>query len=590
MILQALHALYERLEQDADAYGLAPPGMSPQKVSFCVVLNPDGSLFDLQTIESERRVLVLGEAKPSGAGINPCLLWDNQTYLLGRQPEDKKEGFGQERFEAFRQRHLSLEDSVADEGFSRVCRFLEQWRPERIAEFPILEKALTGFGVFQLLGEKGHVHERPAILTWWRRNQPHDSSGVLGQCLISGEDGVEIARLHPKIKGVTGAQSSGASIVSFNDTAYESYTKAQSFNSPVSEEAAFRYGAALNALLTGPRARKHRLRIGDTSCVYWTEQRSAFEDAFAEILGSGSNAVAEAQDETQRAFLERFFKALRSGSAFTDDHAPVDTPFYFLGLAPNAARLSVRFFFRSTIAELLGHLRDHQACLRIIREFEEPVGKRLPDPEFPAIWQLLAQTARVSDEIPPLLGGALTRAIVEGTPYPEGLYTAVLRRIRADRTISYLRAALLKAILVRNHAITLPVMLDTSSDTPPPYRLGRLFAVLEKIQEEGHFEQTGSRLDKTIRERYFASAAATPAAVLPRLEQLSTHHRRHLKAGRKVFFDQLIGELKWADSPEAPPRRTHNLEEQGLFILGYYHQRKDLFTKKEAPEAAPAAV
>jgi CRISPR-associated protein Csd1 len=589
MILQALHELYSRLEADA-SYGLAPPGMSPQKITFCVVLNRDGSLFEIQSVESDRRILVLGDAKPSGSGINPCLLWDNQTYLLGRQPEDKKEGFGLERFEAFRKRHLELETEIADDGFSLVCRFLQHWDPSQIPEHPVLEQALTGFGVFQLIGEKGYVHDRPAIRQWWQKNQPTSDASTLGQCLISGEVGVPIARLHPKIKGVTGAQSAGASIVSFNDSAYESYNKAQSFNSPVSEEAAFRYGAALNALLTGPKARKHRMRIGDTTCVYWTAQRSAFEDAFADILGSGSNAVEQAQDETQRAFLERFFKALRSGSAFSDDQAPVDTPFYFLGLAPNAARLSVRFFFRSTIAELLAHLRSHQRCLRIVREFEETKGKRMPDPEFPALWQLLAQTARVSDEIPPLLGGALTRAIVEGTSYPEGLYSAVLRRIRADREVTYLRASLLKAILVRNHSTPLSTMLDTSPDTPAPYRLGRLFAVLEKIQEEGHFEQTSSRLEKTIRERYFASASATPAAVMPRLEQLSTHHRRHLKAGRKVFFDQLIGEIKWSDAPGAAIKRTQNLEEQGLFILGYYHQRKDLFTKKETAETAPATV
>lgn len=592
MILQALNDLYTRLEKD-DSYGIDPPGFSSQKISFCVILEESGDLFDIDDArtsdEKGKRyadlIKVPGEAKPSGSGINPCFSWDNQTYLLGRQPEDKKAGFGQERFRAFRNRHLALEQEVDCPEFSAVCRFLETWNPLRIAEFSILDEVGAGFGVFKIRGRKKYVHETPKILDWWEVNRPQEPSKCLGQCLITGETGVPIARLHPKIKGIVGAQSAGASIVSFNDTAYESYGKSQSYNSPVSEDASFRYGAALNALLTGPMAKKHRLRIGDTTCVFWTEVRSDFENVFADILGGGSNSVEEVQDETQREYIEQFLKALRSGEGFTNNHAPMNTPFYLLGLAPNAARLSVRFFHRSTIAELLEKLRDHQRCLSIVREFEEPKGKRYADPEFPAIWQLLNQTARVSDEIPPLLGGALTRAIVQGCNYPEGLLSAVLRRIHADRIINYLRASLLKAVLVRNHnKNTIQIMLDTSEDTDPAYKLGRLFATLEKIQEEGHYEQTQSRLDKTIRERYFSSASATPAIVMPRLEQLSTHHRRHLKSGRRIHFDNLIQDIKWSSSPKDKVKQIHTLEEQGLFILGYYHQRKAFFTKKEKTE------
>lgn len=591
MILQSLNELYTRLANDP-AYEIAPPGFSPQKISFRIRIRPDGTLAqieDARTPDEKGKLqntvlLVPGEAKPPGAGINPGLLWDNQTYLLGRQPEDKPAGFGVKRFEALRQRHLDLEEKIEDPSFSAVCRFLEQWSPEQLSAHPILNDVGTGFGIFALQAEKRPVQESQRVQEWWRGTLESEESGdsLSARCLLTGEIG-SIARLHPKIKGVTGAQAAGASIVSFNASAYESYGKTQSYNAPVGENAAFQYGTALNSLLTGPQSAKHRIRIGDTTTVFWTDQPTILEDCLADFLGSGSQAADEIEDIGKREQLQRLLEAVRSGGRY-QDLGERDTPFHILGLAPNAARVAIRFYHRSTTQDLLAKLHDHQHCLEIVRQFTEPVGKRFADPEFPAIWQILRETARVSDEIPPLLGGALARAIVEGTPYPEGLFTAILRRIQADRTINYLRAATLKAVLVRNHQQNIPIMLDLTNNNPA-YLLGRLFAALEKIQEEGHYEQTQGRLEKTIREKYFSSAAATPASVIPRLEQLSTHHRRHLKSGRKIYFDNLIQEIKWHQSPTAKTKRTHTLEEQGLFILGYYHQRKDFFTKKETESA-----
>ncbi|MBD5779017.1 type I-C CRISPR-associated protein Cas8c/Csd1 [Pelagicoccus sp. NFK12] len=581
MILQSLNELYDRLAEDK-AYAISPPGFSPQKISFKIVIRLDGSFIPPQDARSPNDkgklqntlVEVPGGAKPSGAGVNPCFLWDNQTYLLGRQPEDKKSGFGIERFEAFRERHLALEKEIDCPEFSAVCRFLESWDPVNVETYPILNELGTGFGVFQIQGQKGYVHETPKIRNWWIKNQPREVSASRGQCLISGERDVEIARLHPKIKGVVGAQSAGASIVSFNDAAYESYAKTQSFNSPVSEDVAFRYGTALNALLTGPKSRDHRIRIGDTTCVFWTERQSAFEDVFADILGSGSHATDEVQDETQRERIERCLKAIQSGRGFVDDKAPVETPFYLLGLAPNAARLSVRFFLRSTIEELLKKLNAHLEDMKIVRQFENQTTKgRKPDPEFPAVWQLLNQSARVSDEVPPLLGGALTRAIVEGTRYPEALYGAVLRRIRADRTINYLRVAIVKATLVRNHQYEIPTMLD-KSETTPAYLLGRLFSALEKTQEDAL-----SGLNATIRDRFYSAASATPASVFPRLLRTYQHHLSKLNPGGKVVREKLVQEIIDPLESSGFPSQL-NIKAQGLFAIGYYHQRKAFFTSK----------
>jgi CRISPR-associated protein Csd1 len=582
MILQSLNDLYTRLADDPD-YEIAPPGFSPQKISFRVVLRPDGSLFaieDARQLNAKGKLMTTvtqapGEAKPPGAGINPCFLWDNQTYLLGRQPEDKKDGFGQERFEAFRDRHIGLEAEIEDPHFAAVCRFLEQWNPEDVGDHAILNEVGTGFGVFQIQGAKRCVHESQRIIDWWIKSLGENETGASAQCLITG-DTAPIARLHPKIKGVTDAQTAGASIVSFNDSAYESFGRSQSFNSPVSEDAAFRYGTAINSLLTGPKSHKHRLRIGDTTTVFWTDAATVVENCFADLIGGGSNSLEETQDESQRGNIERLLKAIRDGSNFADFGDELKTEFYILGLAPNSARLSVRFFHRSSVEELLLRLHEHQRCLAMVRQFLEAKGARRADPEFPAIWQILRETARVSDEIPPLLAGALTRAIVEGGNYPEALFSAVIRRIHADRTVNYLRAAILKATLVRNHQQEIPIMLDPTNPDPA-YRLGRLFSALEKTQEDAL-----GNLNAGIRDRFYSSASATPGSVFPRLLRTYQHHLAKLPGGLKVRREQLIQEI--LDPIQDFPSQF-NLRKQGLFAIGYYHQRKNFFTKKETETA-----
>ncbi|MEI8292998.1 MAG: type I-C CRISPR-associated protein Cas8c/Csd1 [bacterium] len=585
MILQALNDLYDRLASDP-AYEIAPPGFSPQKISFRIVIKLDGSLVaieDARTLDQKGKLqntvmLVPGDAKPSGAGINPGLLWDNQTYLLGRQPEDKPAGFGIKRFEALRVRHLECETQINDPVFSGVCRFLENWIPDRIPDFPVLNEVGTGFGIFQIQGEKKPVHELPSFQTWWLKSSLGSASDKTSQCLISGTVR-PIAILHPKIKGVTGSQAAGASLVSFNARAYESYgkTDSQGLNSPVGEELAFQYGTALNSLLTGPCRDKHRLRIGDTTVVFWTEKPTIVEDIFAEIFSGGFELPTQTQDASRQNQIKLLLEAIRSGSKF-QDVGNSGTAFFILGLAPNAARVSVRFFHRSTIEELLGKLHAHHKCIEMVRQFPEAVGKRLADPEFPAVWQILRETARDVDDIPPLLGGALTRSIIEGTPYPEALFSAIIRRIQADREINYLRAATLKAILIRNHNQNIPTMLDPTNTTPS-YLLGRLFAALEKTQEDA----LGGNINAGIRDRFYSAASATPASVFPRLIRTYQHHLSKLNSGAKVNRDRLVQDILATLDAAGFPNQL-SLKNQGIFAIGYYHQRKDFFTKKETAE------
>ncbi len=593
MILNSLNDLYSRLADDPD-YEIAKPGYSPQNISFRVVLKPDGSLFAIQDARIEgasgkfraSRQLVPGKAKPPGSGINPCLLWDNTTYLLGYKKDDPNPARTEKSFQAFREAHLALENEINQPHFSAICRFLENWSPEKAREYAEsnsqIDELTTGFGIFSIQGQAKAVHEQREILAWWDAREA-SAEGDRGQCLISGKKDAPIARLHPKIKSVVGAQSSGASLVSFNATAYESYGKDQSYNAPVSEKAAFQYGTALNALLNGKQSSKHRIRIGDTTCVFWTDRPSIVEDAFGVVATEGSNAPAKTQDSNLRSKIETFLEQVQQGGKPTDqlDIDPAETNFYLLGLAPNAARLSVRFFHRSTVAELLENLRAHHRDIEIVREWEEAKGKRLPDPEFPAYWQLLSQTARISDEIPPLLGGALMRAILENTPYPEALYSAVLRRIRADRTINYLRAAIIKGTFTRNknHKLIKPIttMLDIENKDPA-YLLGRLFAALEKTQ----YDALGD-LNAGLRDKFYSSASATPASVFPRILRTYQHHLAKLKGGQKVIRERLVQNILDGIPATGFPS-NFNLKSQGIFALGYYHQRKDFFTKKEEPE------
>jgi len=588
MILQSLHKLYQRIADDP-AYGIAPPGYSVQKISFKVVLKPSGELFAIEDAQTPvagklrpQQLPVPGTGKPPGQGINPCFLWDNTGYMLGYKPDDPKPERSRKTFEAFRARHLGLEQAINCHAFSAVCRFLEQWSPDMAAVHPVLAETTAGFGVFQLLGETAYVHETERIRQWWEAENAGTSDAPVGQCLVTGTR-VPIARLHPKVSGIPGGQPQ-KSLVGFEPDAFKSYGKQRSYNAPVGEKTAVQYVAALNALLDGPMHSRHRFSLGDMTVAFWTDKPTVTEDIFAQFCSGRSPVVDEGngQDEALRQKLECFLKALRQGQeAYGGLADEVQTPFFLLGLAPNAARLSVRFFHSGTLAELLGNLRRHFRDISVVPQWGE--GAKRPDPEFPPLRRLLDETCPTKggrpdrDKIPPVLSGPLLRAVITGARYPDGLFSAVLRRMHADRKVNYIRACIVKGHLVRNCNQEATMSLDKNNENPA-YRLGRLFAVLEKIQEEAHQQQTHRPPDKTIRDTYFGTACATPVAVFPRIERLSTHHRRHLSYGRKVFFDRLIGDIKWG---QVVPKNVMSMAEQASFILGYYHQRKNLFTKAE---------
>jgi len=586
VILQALIDYYERLANDPES-DVVPYGFSRQKISFCVVLEADGSLhgFQDERIESGGRLrprlcVVPGQAKPSGSGINPCFLWDNAQYMLGYKPDDPKPERTAAAFEAFRQRHLDLEGTIDDPGFHAVCAFLRQWDPRNADNFPDLGEITTHFGVFRLAGCHGYVHESEAVVRFWREQSRPDSA-FIAPSLVDGEE-QPIARIHePKIKGVSGAQTSGALLVSFNQDAFESYGHDQSFNAPVGEVDAFRYCTALNRLLS-----ERRVRIGDTTVVWWAGAPTPMETFFGAVLDDHGGEDEEAQQRIG-AFLNR----LRRGVG-GDDLGDLDQPFHVLGLSPNASRLSVRFWLVGTVGQFRERLAQHLRDLEIVGDEDDA-------PPL-TIRRMVLETAPPkngwadADSVSPLLAGEVARAILSGSPYPRALLTGVLGRVRiegfADRekrkdwiAAMHRRAAIIKACLIREARRAgqnkeIPVSLNKDHPSTA-YQLGRLFAVLEKAQEDAL-----PGIKSTIKDRYFGSASSTPAAIMPRLIRLNQHHMGKLEPGWRINRDKQIGEIceKIDEIPAHLP-----IEDQGLFALGYYHQRQDFFAshKPESQEA-----
>lgn len=583
MILGELYKLYHLISARG---GVLPRrGWSIQKVSFRVVITESGDFVRIEDarelqprgpkkkLTSESREMTLpGEGKPSGSGVNPCFLWDNGAYMLGAVAVKPR---AIEYFEEFRKKHLGLEAEINCPAFSSVCRFLEKWREDMCLEH-FTDKALfTGNGVFRVLGNMHDVHEDETIVRWWNSvgctTWREGEASETGICLITGQLG-PIAMLHePVIKGVVGAQSSGAKLVSFNCKSFESYGKEQSVNSPVSQEAAFAYCNALNYLLGSS---SNRLRIGDATTVFWTDappERSEELELIA--LTSMEVAPREGQDE---ALLQRVGHLLRDIADGKDSsvvlHGTEGVHFYILGLSPNASRLSVRFFYESSFGDFIKNIAKHYQALRLV-----PRGEKFKDPEFISPFLILRETARESKDVPPSFGGALMRAVLSALPYPDSIAIAILRRMRTDHFVNYVRCSYLKAWLTRklpNEHIT--TMLDTNNNHPG-YLLGRVFAVLQKTQEDALPD-----INRTLQEAFYASASTSPRSVFPRLLKLSRHHLAKLPIGRRIVREKLLQEIM-ASLAEIPARL--NLAEQSFFALGFYHQTQDFYLPSSQPQS-----
>jgi CRISPR-associated protein Csd1 len=617
MIVQSLARYYDILAADKSAK-ISKLGYSPANVSFALVISEKGELtniIDLRTDGKKKtpKSIEVPYQKSRAVAVIPFFACDNAKYIFGIEKisnDGKKEekggilnvleDFGNgsivvsrrsiECFEHSRLFHHRILDKMDDPGVIAFLKFLDSWKPEdslghpKIAEFK--EEILSGgMFVFDLNGT--YLHDNPEARKTWETLSSGDNEEngqPLSQCLVSGK--IEpIARTHQKIKRVLGAQSAGATLVGFNDSSFESYGKIQSYNAPISEGAMFKYTTVLNHLLE--RGSKNRIQIGDTTTVFWAETTKESCGDLASYLIDPAEAI-ESEDESSkessckdiatRQMVSDILGKVRSGEYLREKDLGVDpetTKFYILGLSPNNARLAVRFWHEDSFGNFITRVARHHLDMEIERDERRA--------RLTSMSRLLKQTVSEGSKdlaASPMHGGLLMRAILENTPYPVPLYGAILKRVKVERSINSTRAGFIKACLIRlarmrgNHEEDMITVSLNEESQNVPYRLGRLFAVLEKAQSD-----TNRELKSTINSKYFSSASTTPAGVFPVLLKLAQHHIAKSDWGFRS--DQAIQEIM--SGIDGFPK-TLTLEEQGMFIIGYYHQRKANYRKKEDSE------
>ncbi len=572
MILQALSALYEDLVKQG---AIGRPGWAQAKISYALCINEAGELeqiiplfADDDSKKPKPRQFNLPAPVKRTVKIESNFLWDNSSYLLGFDSKGKPERSAL-CFEAAKALHHQLLDRLESHTAKSILKFFDRWEPEKASalsgSMPDLQEAASGANLlFRVNGIFAHDDE--AIQRAWQ-NYYDQSDGEKQQCLITGEMD-QIVAVHPAIKGVDGAQSSGAALVSFNASAFCSYGHEQNYNAPVGKYAAFAYTAALNHLLSD---RKNVQKIGDTTIVCWAKgaepQYQAF--TFAALFGKQGDNFNE--DD-----LRNCLRRLAAGQPVPEKKLDPALTFYILGLAPNAARISVRFFYQNAFGQLMKNINAHHERMNIVR----PSFDRYPT--IP-LWAMLQETVnqKSRDKSPnPVMAGAAARAIFSGSLYPAALLEQTMMRIRAEHKISRGRAAIIKAFYLRNPNPDCPkevltVALNEAS-TNPAYTLGRLFSVYEAVQEAAN-----PGINATIKDKYFNSAASTPANIFPLLDNLCQKHLRKLSAGSRIWYEKQIISLTGMLGETYPARL--NLPQQGSFNLGYYHQTQKRFesTKEE---------
>lgn len=577
MILQALVSYYETLAARGE---LPQPGWAPVKVSYVLNLDDQGDITTVVCIKEEvtrgkKKALVpqtiqLPAPVKRTVGVTANFLCDNSSYILGADKKGKPKR-SLECFQACKTLHETLLVSVEEPAARALLSFFDHWQPEKLTEHPAfahqdMEDLLASANlIFRYRGR--YLHEIPAIRQAWQDYYNNSQDSQQFPCLVTGKL-APVAQLHPSIKGIYGAQSSGASLVSFNAPAFCSYDREQGLNAPTSQYAAFAYGAALNYLIA-----TQNTRVGDVTLLFWAESG---EEAYADALKRFGFGGGDEDDQYKEEDLKGLMESLAEGADVEWDGTRIDPnmTFYILGISPNAARLSVRFFLRNSFGQFIRSVKAHYDRLEIVRPSFDPFDN-IP------VWRMLKETVNPnSREKKPAadMAGDTLRAILTNTPYPATLLNGVTLRIRADREMNRTRAAILKAYYLKNRNPFVPEEVLTVSlnrdSNHEAYVLGRLFSVLEAIQSDAN-----PGINATIRDKYFSSASATPGVVFPTLVNLAQKHLRKLDEGKKIFYDKQLTELM-SKLGETYPNRM-NLPQQGAFQLGYYHQTQYRFTKKE---------
>ncbi|GBU21270.1 CRISPR-associated protein Cas8c/Csd1 [Fibrobacteres bacterium R8-0-B4] len=574
MILQSLKEYYDRKALDPQS-GIAPPGWCVKGISFIIVLDEKGALVsikDMRDGEGKKKVAkdcIVPQAVKKTSGIAANLLWDTAGYVLGVDLKKPKKQEEQKRAFIDKIKELGEVDDLKP-----VITFLETDNSEKLQAEQHYHELVEDNAVvsFSYCDDNGLlVCQRPSVAKAINKTVGKKSNASI--CLVSGEPD-ETARLHPSIKGLYGAQTSGANIVSFNLPAFGSYNKEQGGNAPVGENSAFAYTTALNLLLRKDSSQKFLL--GGDTLVFWSAKETSIESDFASWFEEPPKDDPDAKTYKIKALLKSV-----EGGAYTG--ADGKEFFYILGLSPNAARISIRLWRRETVGSF---------ALNIARYFKDmSIIKHSNEPEYYSLWRVLVNIAiqDKSENIPPNIAGDMMTAIIAGTPFPASVLMAAIRRIKSDQgRVKPVRAALIKACLNRSRLNINNKELGMSLDVTLPvvgYQLGRLFAALEKIQQEGLGDT-----NTAIRERYYGAASTSPATVFPILMRMKQHHIAKIeRKGRRVnlekLFAEIISRIK-VNALVAFPRHL-DINAQGYFAIGYYHQMQDFYIKhdtKTAPE------
>ncbi|MCI8529964.1 MAG: type I-C CRISPR-associated protein Cas8c/Csd1 [Lachnospiraceae bacterium] len=600
MLIKALSDYYELLASEGQ---ILPEGYSKVDIHYLVCLNDEGKID--QVVNYQKRQEVPGTKgktkekwmprsvqmpkRTEKPGIDSNIIEHRPLYIFGLNfengiltPEDRTNK-AKKSHRAFVEANLEFIEGLDTPMVNAYRNFLMQWNPEEERENSELLKLGKEYEkskfAFCLTGSPDTLlHDDIQIRRKWeqsfREAAGEEGSGCISQCAVSGEE-MPIARVHSKIKGVFGGRATGSVLVGFNHSSEESYGREQSYNSNVSQMIMKKYTEALNYLLddsSDPKHGKHRILLDDMTVVFWAMNVGGdCEDAFMAMLTGQSDKMDEKATE---GMIRRLLESARQGNIAEGrlqslEKIEKDVDFYMLGLKPNSSRLALKFFYRKKYADVLWNIARFQRDLQVSDEV-----KPIP------IWQIkgeLISAKSSSEKMNPALLSKLFESVIYGTPYPVSLFETVIRRVKIDedKGINRVRAGIIKACLNRNYKKEeFGVALDRENDGQA-YLCGRLFAVLEKIQQDA----SGNSLNRTIKDAYFASASSKPAMVFPKLLRLAQNHLNKVSKPVQVYHSKLLGEIMDKLRSEFP--ETLLLQDQGRFMIGYYQQYQNFFVKGE---------
>lgn len=566
MILKALYDYYQSQSESLPSFG-----SEFKEIEYVIVIDEKGEFkrFESKRIDKKRCAqFIVAKAVGRTSGAKSNILWDNGKYVLGL--EDGHAECNNLFIEKIKEVAVHNPDDIS---INAMISFYDRSKESRVAAFekdPLFAEIKENLGAnfaFQLEGDDELIAEKRYLFT--TLVEISDDTAPTGVCLITGEKG-------PLVRLTTSTAIAGntatASLVGMQQkSGYDSYGKEQAYNSPISVNAEFAYTSALKKFLD--KESKNKLKIGSRTYLFWgkseSDLSSQVETDFYDFLNLSIDKKDDPKEKVDK--VTKLFKSIWSGKITTT----LTDRFYILSLAPNIGRIAVTNWSDQTLKEFAGKILEHFNDMEIVRKFES-------DKPYVGIYSILSTVTlggKISDALPNL-SDAVFDSIINGKPYPFQLYTGALERIRAElpeHSLYPVRAAILKAYLNRKyrnnqHIKQLNIMLDKSNNNAG-YLCGRLVAVLEKVQED-------VKGGDSIRTRYLGAASTTPSTVFPAMLNLTIHHSEKLSDGSRIFYEQLKQEIICQfPSAEFP---THlDLNDQGRFFVGYYHQRNYLFTKKE---------